>query len=85
LWDAEWQYDDVIKISTVDADKYFGYDSNKGKYFLSTISASSLETKFYQEANNTKLILANNQDPEDQILIYTFNSFQIGGEWFFRK
>ena len=85
LWEADIRFDNILKIASQEAERYFGFDTSKGLYFLSTVSSRGVENKYYKEANNTKLILANVDDPNDQILIYTFNSFQINGEWFYRS
>jgi len=85
LWNAELRFDQILKITSPETERYFGYDYNKKKYFLVRISADGITTRYYREANNVKLILENELDPQDQILFYTSNSFQIGDEWYYRS
>jgi len=84
IWKSTQRFDNILKIEASESEKYFGYDVNKGKYFLAEISGMGVSTKYYSEANNTNLILVNDEDLGEKIHIHTFNSFRINGEWYYR-
>ncbi len=83
-WKSEIRFENVLKITSSDTEIYFGYDNKTNRYYFINISNSGVNTTYFKEANDTHLILANVDNPSEQILIYTFNSFQLNGEWFYR-
>lgn len=84
-WIAEKRFDGILKIAADDRDRYFGYDGEKQKFFLTDVSSSGTKTHYFKTNAGIKLVLESESDTAFKIEFDTFNSFHLNGELYYRQ
>ena len=84
-WISTERFHAILKFESEGMERFFGYDSNKSQYYLTTISSQGVQTEHFNIKPDDQLILEGVNDRNQRIFFETTNSFQINGEWFYRQ
>ena len=84
-WVSERVFENIFKIEQENAYAFFGYDTGRDQFYLNRVSSEGVATDFFRLKDGIHLILESTTDPDYTIFFETKNSFQLNGDWYFRK